>query len=57
MNLFVFVFFTTSVVFAFFSNEVDGYEAYVDALYFTVATLTTTGYGDITPTTRWGKLA
>ena len=28
----------------------------IDALYFTVATLTTTGYGDITMTTPGGKL-
>ena len=56
VNLFVFVFFTTSLVFAIFANETDGYEAYVDALYFTVTTLTTTGYGDITPTTPWAKL-
>ncbi len=56
VNLFVFVFFTTSLVFAIFSNKSDGFEAYVDALYFTVTTLTTTGYGDITPTTPWAKL-
>lgn len=56
VNLFVFVFFTTSVVFALFVERNAGVEGYVDALYFTVATLTTTGYGDITPTTPAGKL-
>ena len=56
VNLFVFVFFTTSMVFAFFATKADGYEAYIDALYFTVTTLTTTGYGDITPTTPVQKL-
>ena len=56
VNLFVFIFFTTSVVFAFFATESEGFEAYVDALYFTVTTLTTTGYGDITPTTAGAKL-
>lgn len=56
LNLFVFVFFTTSVVFTFFVNKEAGYAGYVDALYFTVTTLTTTGYGDITPTTIEGKL-
>jgi voltage-gated potassium channel len=28
----------------------------LDSLYFTTVILTTVGYGDITPTTRWGKL-
>lgn len=56
LNLFVFVFFTTSVVFTFFVDKQTGFAGYVDALYFTVTTLTTTGYGDITPTTMPGKL-
>ena len=56
VNLFVFVFFTTSLVFAIFSNKSDGFEAYVDALYFTVTTLTTTGFGDITMTDSIGRL-
>ncbi len=56
VNLFVFVFFTTSVVFALFVDRASGFEGYVDALYFTVTTLTTTGYGDITPQTPGGKL-
>ncbi len=56
LNLFVFVFFTTSVVFTFFVDKQTGFAGYVDALYFTVTTLTTTGYGDITPTTMAGKL-
>ena len=28
----------------------------LDSLYFTTVILTTVGYGDVTPTTRWGKL-
>ena len=56
VNLFVFVFFTTSVVFAIFVDKTRGVEGYIDALYFTVTTLTTTGYGDITPSTPFGKL-
>lgn len=56
VNLFVFVFFTASVVFALFIDQSSGVEGYVDALYYTVTTLTTTGYGDITPTTMGGKL-
>ncbi|UWQ93054.1 ion channel [Aliisedimentitalea scapharcae] len=56
VNLFVFVFFTTSVVHAIYSKEDAGVEGYVDALYFTVTTLTTTGYGDITPQSTGARL-
>ena len=56
LNLFVFVFFTTSLVFTFFVGKSTGFNGYVDALYFTIATLTTTGYGDLTPTTIPNKL-
>ena len=56
VNLFVFIFVTTSVVFVVFFEQESGFSAYVDALYFTIATLTTTGFGDITPTTQIGKL-
>lgn len=56
VNLFVFVFFITSVVFVLFAQDASGVEGYVNALYFTVTTLTTTGYGDITPQTTGGKL-
>ncbi|WP_439155981.1 ion channel [Yoonia sp.] len=56
INLFVFVFVTTSAVFVLTFSEGDGIAGYIDALYFTVATLTTTGFGDITMTTPGGKL-
>lgn len=56
VNLIVFIFVTTSFVFALFAEDDAGPAQYVDALYFTVSTLTTTGYGDITPTTSTGKL-
>lgn len=56
VNLFVFVFVTTSAVYAFYFRQSDGPNSYIDALYFTVATLTTTGFGDITMTTPSGKL-
>jgi len=56
VNLFVFLFITTSFVFVFAFDERAGADAYIDALYFTVATLTTTGFGDITMTTPGGKL-
>jgi voltage-gated potassium channel len=56
VNLFVFIFVTTSLVFVLAFDEQAGFEGYIDALYFTVATLTTTGFGDITMTTPGGKL-
>lgn len=56
INLLVFVFVTTSAVYALYFRPTAGPESYIDALYFTVATLTTTGFGDITMTTPVGKL-
>lgn len=56
VNLFVFIFVTTSLVFVLAFDDQAGITGYVDALYFTVATLTTTGFGDITMTTTGGKL-
>lgn len=56
VNLFVFIFVTTSFVFVLAFDEAAGTVGYIDALYFTVATLTTTGFGDITMTTPGGKL-
>lgn len=56
VNLFVFIFVTTSFVFVLAFDETAGVAGYIDALYFTVATLTTTGFGDVTMTTPAGKL-
>lgn len=56
VNLFVFIFVITSFVFVLAFGERAGFAGYIDALYFTVATLTTTGFGDITMTTPFGKL-
>lgn len=56
LNLVVFVFVTAAAVFTFFVGGQGGFEGYVNAIYFTVTTLTTTGYGDITPTTLVGKI-
>jgi voltage-gated potassium channel len=56
VHLFVFIFVMASVVFVVAFGEEAGPDAYVDALYFTVSTLTTTGFGDITLTTPGGKL-
>lgn len=56
VNLFVFVFVTTSIVYVLRSEGQGGMANYIDALYFTVATLTTTGFGDITLGTPGGKI-
>ncbi|WP_425091877.1 potassium channel family protein [Tropicimonas sp. S265A] len=56
LNLIVFVFVTAAGVFTFFVGVGAGMSGYLDAIYFTVTTLTTTGYGDITPSTWQGKL-
>ncbi|WP_037307400.1 ion channel [Ruegeria halocynthiae] len=55
INLLVFVFVTSTAVLVFFMPE-NSQTAYIDALYFTMATLTTTGFGDITLPTPGGKL-
>jgi len=56
VHLFVFIFVMASLVFVVAFGDDAGPGAYVDALYFTVSTLTTTGFGDITLTTPGGKL-
>lgn len=55
-TLFTFVFVVTGFVYTIFAGHDSGIEGYVDALYFTVATLTTTGFGDIVLPGTWGKL-
>lgn len=58
INLVVFLFIVTGFVYTAFANRGgDGIEGYIDALYFTVATVTTTGFGDITLPGTGGKLA
>jgi voltage-gated potassium channel len=54
MVLFLFV--TTALVYVHQADRNPMIETYVDALYFTVATLTTTGFGDITLEGETGKL-
>jgi voltage-gated potassium channel len=55
-NLFVFLFGMTAVVFETQHRHNPAIGNYLDALYFTVATLTTTGFGDITLTGTEGRL-
>jgi voltage-gated potassium channel len=48
VNLIVFVFIVTAFVFVDQAGKNDKIITYLDALYFTLSTLTTTGFGDIT---------
>ncbi|MEP1445401.1 MAG: potassium channel family protein [Paraglaciecola sp.] len=48
VNLLVFIFVITAVVLVSQEGKNSGISNYIDALYFTIATLTTTGFGDIT---------
>jgi len=56
LNIVVFVFVLTAVVYVVEEHRNPKIETYVDALYFTVTTLTTTGFGDITPSGTSGKI-
>lgn len=56
LNLFVFIFIVTSVVYVTQHKVNTGIATYVDALYFTITTLTTTGFGDITMIGPGGRL-
>lgn len=56
MNLLIFIFAMTALVYQNQSGVNDKVVNYVDALYFTVATLSTTGFGDITLVGNAGKL-
>ena len=56
VNMAVFLFLVTGFVYTSFFYDRKGGEGFVDALYFTVATVTTTGFGDITLPGTLGKL-
>jgi len=55
-NLFAFVFFVSACVFVFEKGVNPEINNYLDAMYFTVTTLTTTGFGDITMKDANGRL-
>jgi len=55
-SLVTFIFVVTGFVYASFLGSHPGISGYLDALYFTVATLTTTGFGDITLPGAWGRV-
>jgi voltage-gated potassium channel len=54
--LVVFVFVVTGFVYSSFIGRYEGIGGYVDALYFTITSLTTTGYGDIILPGMWGRV-
>jgi len=56
VNLFVFIFLVTALVYVMQVRINPQIKNYVDALYFTVTTLTTTGFGDITMEGSTGRL-
>ncbi len=56
VNLVTFLFVSTGFIYTFFFSSASGLEGYVDAFYFTVATVTTTGFGDIVLPGVTGKL-
>lgn len=56
INLFVFLFVMTAIVYETQHYSNPKIQHYADALYFTVTTLTTTGFGDITLEGTSGKL-
>lgn len=56
VTLFVFVFIAAGVTQAFFLGAHPKLNNFVDAIYFVVTSLTTTGYGDITIDTAAGRL-
>lgn len=56
LHLGVFIFVTTALVFETQNRINDSINDYIDALYFTITTLTTTGFGDVTLKGDSGKL-
>jgi voltage-gated potassium channel len=55
-NLIVFVFIMSALVYATQVGLNPNIHTYLDALYFTVTSLTTTGYGDVLMIGRWGRI-
>ena len=56
VNLLVFIFIITAIVYVSQVGTNPAIKDYVDALYFTIATLTTTGFGDITLIGTGGRI-
>lgn len=56
LTLLLFIFIMSGVVFTLLGAKNDSINNFTDALYFTITTLTTTGFGDITVQDRSDKL-
>ena len=56
-TLVTFVFVVTGFVYSSFAGRHAGIGGYVDALYFTVTSLTTTGYGAVAPLPTTDRVA
>ena len=56
LNLMVFIFVVSALVYALQVRVNPQISNYIDALYFTITTLTTTGFGDITLTGTQGRM-
>jgi voltage-gated potassium channel len=56
LNLLIFLFVITALVYVLQHGRNPEISNYIDALYFTVTTLTTTGFGDITLVGSSGRL-
>lgn len=56
LNLIVFIFVVTAAVYVLQFPVNDGINNYTDALYFTITTLTTTGFGDVVLVGSTGRL-
>jgi voltage-gated potassium channel len=56
VTLITFIFLAAGLAQSLFLGQHAGLNNFVDALYFVVTSLTTTGYGDITIDTAWGRL-
>lgn len=55
-TLLTFLLITAGVVYTGFAGRAEGIRSYVDALYFTVTSVTTTGYGDVLLPGHSGRL-
>ena len=56
LSLLIFVFIMSGVVFSVLGPKNENINSFTDALYFTITTLTTTGFGDITVSDQSDKL-
>jgi voltage-gated potassium channel len=56
VNVVTFLFVVSGFIYTFFAGQNEGIEGYLDALYFTVSTVTTTGFGDVTLEGSWGRI-